>query len=91
MGAPISITCDGQIVCLDYLQAIYEIEFIADVIADTIRRDVASSINHIADVVRTKFSMVIPKYNKLWRGREFAIARLFGSWEGSYSLLEPIL
>jgi hypothetical protein len=64
---------------------------IADVIADTIKRDVASSINHIADVVRTKFSMVIPKYNKLWRGRELAIARLFGSWEGSYSLLEPIL
>ena len=51
----------------------------------------AASINHIADVVKMRYRMVTPKYNKLWRGRELAIARMFGSWEGSYSLLDPIL
>ena len=32
-----------------------------------------------------------PSYNKLWRGREKAIAQLFGTWEGSYNLLIPFL
>ncbi|TRZ49990.1 putative sugar O-methyltransferase [bacterium] len=30
VGEPISVTYDGHIVCLDYLQAVYENEFIAD-------------------------------------------------------------
>jgi putative sugar O-methyltransferase len=30
VGAPISVTHDGQTVCMDYLQAVYETEFIAD-------------------------------------------------------------
>ena len=64
---------------------------VALAIDKTIRRDVWSSINHIRDIVMMKYDKVTPKYNKLWRGRELAIANLFGSWENSYNLLIPLL
>ena len=66
-------------------------EMVALTIDKTIRRDVCSSINHIRDIVMMKYDKVTPKYNKLWRGRELAIANLFGSWENSYNLLIPLL
>lgn len=65
-------------------------EMVALAIDKTIRRDVCASINHIRDLVMQKYDKVTPKYNKLWRGRELAIANLFGSWEGSYNLLIPL-
>jgi hypothetical protein len=42
-------------------------------------------------LVKQKFSIVQPSYNKLWRGRELAIADLFGSWERSYEMLPSLL
>jgi len=67
------------------------VEMIALAIDDTIRRDVCAPINHILDVVKKEYKNVTPKYNKLWRGRELAIANMFGSWENSYNLLIPLL
>ena len=64
---------------------------ITDIIADTIKKDPCMSIQGVANCVSIKHNNVTPKYNRLWRGREVAIARQFGSWEGSYSLLEPLL
>jgi hypothetical protein len=66
-------------------------EMIGLAIDDTIRRDVCAPINHIRDVVKKAYKNVTPKYNKLWRGRELAIANMFGSWENSYNLLIPLL
>ena len=42
-------------------------------------------------LVRQRYRNVKPHYNKLCRGRELAIAQLFGTWEGSYALLAPLL
>jgi hypothetical protein len=86
---PVRHSCRASATRTDHAQLTASI--IADIIDDTIKKDVAASINHIADVVKMRYRMVTPKYNKLWRGRELAIARMFGSWEGSYSLLDPIL
>ena len=66
-------------------------EMVARAIDGTVRRDVCVSINHIRDVVKAKYKNVTPKYNKLWRGRELAIANIYGSWESSYNLLSPLL
>ena len=66
-------------------------EMVAIAIDETMRRDVCASINHIRDVVKATYKNVTPKYNKIWRGRELAIANLFGSWEKSYNLLIPLL
>ena len=46
---------------------------------------------NIRQLVRQRYRNVKPRYNKLWRGRELAIAQLFGTWEGSYALLPPLL
>jgi hypothetical protein len=65
-------------------------EMVALAIDETMRRDITVSINHIRDVIKATYKNVTPKYNKLWRGRELAIANLFGSWENSYNLLIPL-
>jgi len=49
------------------------------------------SIKAVAMTVRHKYKYVIPKYNRLWRGRELAICRIFGSWKDSYGYLAPLL
>ena len=66
-------------------------KMIAHIIKDDIREDVTKSISNIRGLVRKKYDGIIPKYNRLWRGRELAIAELFGSWEGSYNILLPLL
>ncbi|XP_078170416.1 uncharacterized protein LOC144564689 [Carex rostrata] len=45
----------------------------------------------VADLCAERYEGIVPKYNKLWRGKELAIARAFGSWEGSYGLIVPLL
>ena len=82
-------TCRSEASRTDHAQLTASI--IADIIADTIKKDPCMSIQGVANCVRIKHNHVTPKYNRLWRGREVAIARQFGSWEGSYSLLEPLL
>jgi hypothetical protein len=64
---------------------------IADVIRDDLKENLELSIMNIRQLVRQRYKNVKPHYNKLWRGRELAIAQLFGSWEGSYALLTPLL
>jgi hypothetical protein len=42
-------------------------------------------------IIETKYPGVAPTYGKLWRGRERTIEKLFGTWEGEYTLLPQIL
>ncbi|XP_078153598.1 uncharacterized protein LOC144548756 [Carex rostrata] len=65
-------------------------ELVARAIDNTMRKNMCATINHIRDVVKSTYRKVTPKYNKLWRGRELAIANLLGSWENSYNLLIPL-
>ncbi|XP_078170289.1 uncharacterized protein LOC144564560 [Carex rostrata] len=46
---------------------------------------------HTCHASASRYEGIVPKYNKLWRGRELAIARAFDSWEGSYGLIVPLL
>ena len=64
---------------------------IADVIENNIKNDLCMSIRTVADIVLAVYNNVTPKYNRLWRGRELAIAQQFRSWEILYSLLRPLL
>ncbi|XP_078172766.1 uncharacterized protein LOC144566590 [Carex rostrata] len=64
---------------------------IADAIEADIKLDPSMSIKAVAMAVRHKYIHVIPKYNRLWRGRELAICRIFGSWKDSYNYLTPLL
>ena len=63
---------------------------VADVIRNALTDDADISIKVIRNMVRVRYENVTPKYNKLWRGRELAIARQFGSWERSHSLIKPL-
>lgn len=49
------------------------------------------SVKEARGLVKQKFPTVEPSYNKIWRGRELAIADLFGSWEKSYEMLPSLL
>ncbi|XP_040377304.1 uncharacterized protein LOC107303549 [Oryza brachyantha] len=64
---------------------------IADVIRDDLKENLELSIMSIRQLVRQRYKTVKPHYNKLWRGRELAIAQLFGSWEESYGLVTSLL
>ncbi|XP_078148536.1 uncharacterized protein LOC144543964 [Carex rostrata] len=64
---------------------------IADVIREDIRENVTLTFKTVKGLVRKEYKGIIPKYNKLWHGRELTIAQLFGSWSGSYNLLTPLL
>lgn len=64
---------------------------IANVIRDALRDDLELSIKNVRSLVQQRYRNVKPSYSKLWRGRDKAIAQLFGSWEGSYGLLIPFL
>ncbi|TVU18456.1 hypothetical protein EJB05_34558, partial [Eragrostis curvula] len=64
---------------------------IADVIRDDLKENLELTILNIRQLVRQRYQSVKPHYNKLWRGRELAIAQPFGSWEASYAILTPLL
>jgi hypothetical protein len=82
-------TCHADASRTDHAQL--TAEMIAEVVRQDIREDVTLNIRNIKGLVRKKYGGVTPKYNKLWRGRELAIAQIFGSWAGSYNLLTPVL
>ena len=82
-------TCRAPTNRTDHAQLTAEV--IAHLIRDDIREDVTKSISDIRSIVRAHFRGIITKYNRLWRGRELAIERMFGSWEDSYSILTPLL
>jgi hypothetical protein len=64
---------------------------IADIIKPGLKEDLEMSIKACRFAVRNRYKMVEPSYNKIWRGRELAIADLFGSWEKAYELLPSLL
>ncbi|XP_078177430.1 uncharacterized protein LOC144571908 [Carex rostrata] len=82
-------TCHADASRTDHAQL--TAKMVADVIREDIRENVALTIKSVKGLVRKKYKGIIPKYNKLCRGRELAIAQLFGSWEKSYDLLTPLL
>jgi hypothetical protein len=49
--------------------------------------DMNSTIKDIRAILRAKYPGVTPSYSKIWRGREEAVAHIFGSWEGSYGII----
>jgi hypothetical protein len=53
--------------------------------------DTTMSIKNVRNLVKAKFPHTDPSYAKLWRGRELAITKIFGTWEGAYNLLPRLL
>ena len=52
---------------------------VADIIKPGLRENLEMSVKEVRNLVKNQFPTVEPSYNKLWRGREEAIADLFGS------------
>jgi hypothetical protein len=64
---------------------------IADIVKNRLRHNLEMTVKEARGLVKQKFPIVQPNYNKLWRGRELTIADLFGSWELSYEMLSSLL
>jgi hypothetical protein len=64
---------------------------IADIVKNRLRDNLEMTVKEVRSLVKQKFPTVQPSYNKLWRGRELAIADIFGSWERSYEMLLSLL
>jgi MULE transposase domain len=64
---------------------------LADIVQNQLRENIEMTIKEVRGLVKQKFPTVQPSYNKLWRGRELAIADLFGTWERSYEMLPSLL
>jgi hypothetical protein len=64
---------------------------IADIIKNRLRDNLKTKVKEARVLVKQKFPTVQPSYNKLWRGRELAIADIFDSWERSYEILLSLL
>ncbi|XP_078178581.1 uncharacterized protein LOC144572779 [Carex rostrata] len=82
-------TCTSEYTRTDHAQLTASI--IADIIESGIKEDPTMSIRSVAHCVRVRFGSITPKYNKLWRCREIAVARQFGSWKESYNFMKLLL
>ena len=82
-------TCHASASRLDHAQLTSAM--VANCIKLSLEKNADISIRAVADLCAERYEGIVPKYNKLWRGRELAIARAFGSWEGSYGLIIPLL
>jgi hypothetical protein len=82
---PYDHTCVQEITCSDYAQL--TAKMIAGAIKQELADDMTLTIKTICALLRAKFSGVNLSYSKIWRGREEAIAQVFGSLEGSYGIL----
>ncbi|XP_078148864.1 uncharacterized protein LOC144544282 [Carex rostrata] len=82
-------TCTFEYTRTDHAQLTASI--IAYIIETSIKEDPTMSIWSVANCVRVSFGSITPDYNKLWRGREIAVARQFGSWEESYNFMKLLL
>jgi hypothetical protein len=51
---------------------------ITDIVKNRLRDNLEMTVKEARSLVRQKFPIVQPSYNKLWRGRELTIADLFG-------------
>jgi hypothetical protein len=52
---------------------------IMNVIREDVEKDHSITVKQVRALVRKVYPGVNPKYNKLWRGREIAIAYIYGS------------
>ena len=86
---PLEHCCYGSATRTDHGQMTSHV--IADIIKPGLRENLEMSVKEVRNLVKSKFPTIEPSYNKLWRGREQAIADLFGSWENSYELLPSLL
>lgn len=82
---PYPHTCIQSITRVDHAQLTAKI--IAGAIKKEMNEDTTMTIKNVRHLVKAKFPGADPSYAKLWRGRELAIAKIFGTWEGSYALL----
>ena len=81
--------CYGSATRLDHEQLTAKL--VADTIREQLRDNMEMSVTEARGLVKLRFPTVHPSYNKIWRGRELAIADLFGSWEKSYEMLPSLL
>ncbi|XP_078179604.1 uncharacterized protein LOC144573725 [Carex rostrata] len=86
---PTKHVCHADATRIDHAQL--TAAMVADCISAHMRNDVDLSITSVRIACAQTYNGQVPAYNKLWRGRELAIARQFGSWEGSYALIVPLL
>jgi len=82
-------SCFGSATRLDHHQM--TARMIANIIAVSLRENLEMTVKQVRAAVKSIHSTIEPSYNKLWRGREVAIADLFGSWEKAYEMLPPLL
>jgi hypothetical protein len=82
-------SCFGSATRADHSQMTFRM--IADIVKNRLRDNLEMTVKEARGLVRQKFPTIQPSYNKLWRGRELAIAYLFGSWERSYEMLSSLL
>jgi hypothetical protein len=81
--------CRATAVRVDHAQL--TAKMIADVIRKDVEKDHSITVKQVQALVRKVYPGVNAKYNKLWHGREIAIAYIYGSWSGSYALLLRLL
>ena len=82
---PYPHTCIQSVTQVDHPNLTANI--IAGAIMKEINDDTTMSIKNVRNLVKAKFPGTDPSYAKLWRGRELAISKIFGTWEGAYNLL----
>ena len=82
-------SCYGSATRLDHHQM--TARMVANIIKTRLRENLEMNIKQVRAEVKAIHPTIEPSYNKLWRGREVAIADLFGSWEKAYELLPPLL
>jgi len=86
---PTKHVCHADATRIDHAQL--TAAMVADCLSAHMRNDVDLSMNAVRIACAQTYNGQVPAYNKLWRGKELAIARQFGSWEGSYALIVPLL
>jgi hypothetical protein len=86
---PYEHSCYGSATALDH--NMMTARLIADTIRNNLREDLEMTFKQAKNLVKQRFPTVEPSYNKIWRGKELAIADLFGSWEKSYEMLPSLL
>ena len=86
---PVEHSCYGSATRLDHHQM--TARMVANIIKTRLRENLEMTVKQVRAAVKSIHSTIKPSYNKLWRGREVAIADLFGSWEKAYELLPLLL
>jgi hypothetical protein len=89
MKCPYKHICRATAARVDHAQL--TAKMIVDVIREDVEKNYSITVKQIQALVKKVYLGVNLKNNKLWRGREIAIAYIYGSWSGSYALLPRLL